>query len=206
MIRTKQELEFYILADRMMNRGVFHYSLLSRIKKIFISDHVMSFLEFMRKAEYYRGKHGIINRLCFYWNLIKYKKLGCKLGFSIGLSTLGYGVSIPHYGTIVVGLGNRIGKYAVLHTSTCITAMGSIIGDGLNLSTRSIITKKVILGNYITICANSVVNTDFLVDNKLIGGGIACCIKDYPEWYVNDGPIYLNRVKRIETLREKMKL
>ena len=52
MIRTKQELEFYILADRMMNRGVFHYSLLSRIKKIFISDHVMSFLEFMRKAEY----------------------------------------------------------------------------------------------------------------------------------------------------------
>lgn len=33
MIRTKQELEFYILADRMMNRGVFHYSLLSRIKK-----------------------------------------------------------------------------------------------------------------------------------------------------------------------------
>lgn len=84
--------------------------------------------------------------------------------------------------------------------------MGSIIGDGLNLSTGSIITKKVILGNYITICANSVVNTDFLVDNKLIGGGIACCIKDYPEWYVNDGPIYLNRVKRIETLREKMKL
>lgn len=28
MIRTKQELEFYILADRMMNRGVFHYSFL----------------------------------------------------------------------------------------------------------------------------------------------------------------------------------
>jgi len=206
MIRTKRELYFYILADRMMNRGVFHYSLSDKIKKIFIPDYIMSFLESMRKAEYYKGKHGIINKLYFYLSSIKYNKLGYKLSFSIGLNTLGYGVSIPHYGTIIIGKKNSIGKYAVLHTNTCITSMGTIIGDGLNLSTGSIITKKIILGNYITICANSIINNDFETDRKLIGGNIAKYIKDYPEWYLNDGMTYLNRVKEIEALREKMKL
>lgn len=206
MIRTKRELELYILADRMINRGVFHYSLLHRIKKIFIPDYVMSFLESMRRAEYYKEQHGVINKLCFYWNSIKFNKLGYKLGFSIGLNTLSYGVSIPHYGTIIVGKENSIGKYAVLHTSTCITSMGSIIGDGLNLSTGSVITKKVMLGNYITTCANSIINNNFLTDRKLIGGSVAQYIKDYQEWYVNDGPIFLNRVEQIEALREKLKL
>ncbi len=48
--------------------------------------------------------------------------LGMKLGYSIGYKCFSYGLVLPHYGTIVVGNSNRIGKYAVLHTSTCITA------------------------------------------------------------------------------------
>lgn len=42
---------------------------------------------------------------------------------------------IPHYGTIVVGGTNIIGNFAVLHTSTYITANHKIIGNGLYLST-----------------------------------------------------------------------
>lgn len=60
---------------------------------------------------------------------------GMKLGFTIAENVFGYGLVIPHYGTIVVGSGNRIGNYAVLHTSTCITAGKKNIGDGLYLST-----------------------------------------------------------------------
>lgn len=52
---------------------------------------------------------------------MKQRKLGIKLGFSIACDTYDYGLVISHYGTIVVGNGNKIGNYAVLHTSICIT-------------------------------------------------------------------------------------
>lgn len=58
-----------------------------------------------------------------------------KLGFTISENVFGYGLVIPNYGTIVVGSGNQIGNYSVLHTSTCISAGRKRIGDGLYLST-----------------------------------------------------------------------
>lgn len=55
------------------------------------------------------------------WNIImmtyecyKVAKLGVKCGFSIGQNSLGYGVVIPHYGTIAINSETRIGNYAVI--------------------------------------------------------------------------------------------
>ena len=53
-----------------------------------------------------------------YYYKYRFRKLGMKLGFTISENVFGYGLVIPHYGTIVVGSGNRVGNYAVLHTST----------------------------------------------------------------------------------------
>ena len=79
-----------------------------------------------------------------------------KLGFSISENVFGYGLVIPHYGTIVVGSGNHIGNYAVLHTSTCVTAGNKIIGDGMYLSTGAKVLGDIELGNFTTIGANAV--------------------------------------------------
>lgn len=62
--------------------------------------------------------------------------MGIKLGFSIGYDVFGYGLHIPHYGTIVVNGICKIGNYAVLHTSTCIGGAGKVIGDGKLYSDR----------------------------------------------------------------------
>lgn len=62
------------------------------------------------------------------------------MGITIVYNVFGYGLVIPHYGTIVVGESNNIGNYAVLHTSTCISSNGKIIGNGLYLSTGAKIT------------------------------------------------------------------
>ena len=123
------------------------------------------------------------------------------LGFSIGCDTLGYGVKIPHYGTIVIGESNRIGNYAVLHTSTCISDNGKIIGDGLYLSTGAKITSKIKLGNNISIGANSLVNKDCEQDNVLLGGMPAKVIRQEDAWYIRDS--YEDRVEMIEKLKEK---
>lgn len=88
---------------------------------------------------------------------MRFFRLSRKLGFSIGYDACDYGSVISHYGIIVVGNTNRIGPYATLHTSTCITDTGRRIGKGLLLSTDAKIT-GVKCWVIISLCAaNSVV-------------------------------------------------
>ena len=139
-ILTKDELAFFIKADYMMNRGYFKPSLIKRIVECFYPDYIMDYLVALRKFSYYINNRNIFNLpFYFYWKL-KHRNLGVKLGFSIEPNVVGYGLSIPHYGTIVVGAPNEIGNYAVLHTCTVITGNGKTIGDALYLGTGAKIT------------------------------------------------------------------
>ena len=108
------------------------------------------------------------------------------MGFSIGYNVFGYGLFIPHYGTIVVGGTNKIGNYAVLHTSICISDNGKEIGDAFYCATGVKMTSKLTLGNNISVGANSLVNKSFITNNVLIGGVPAKVIKEEAPWYIRD--------------------
>ena len=203
IITSRKILKFCLQADRMRNRGKFKRTLYDRIRELILPDHVMSFLYYMRKCSYYRHGGGILSRIMYAYNMRQYCRLGEKLGFSIGCDSLGYGVVIPHYGTIVVGGAPRIGNYAVLHTSTCISDNKKMIGDGLYLSTGAKITSEITLGNNISIGANSVVNKSYTDDNALIAGTPAQYIKDKDPWYEGK---YLWRKEQVEMLKRKMNI
>lgn len=208
MIKTKKELKFYIMADRIMNGYNPNNSIKSKITDavLGIGGSVL-FLKYMRKVDYYSHQTGFLNKLKYYYNFRKYNKISLRLGYDICPDCFGYGLVLPHTGTKVVGGGNRIGNYAVLHTSTCITAGNKVIGDGLYLSAGAKIIKDVHLGNNVTISVNTVVNKDFPDDNSLLIGMPAQMIKtSYPAWYERDGGQYAERVKRIEALKNKMNL
>ena len=53
MINSKAELQFYICADSMMNRGYFKKSLLMKVVSLIHPDWIMEYLTALRKAEYY---------------------------------------------------------------------------------------------------------------------------------------------------------
>ena len=213
IIKTKKELKFVLQADKIMNGigGGFY----GKIRRFLSPDYISSFLVEMRKTSYYKHQKGLLNRLLLGYHFAKYEKLGLKLGFTIGCDALGYGVVIPHYGTIVVGNTNRIGNYAVLQTSICISSNGKIIGDGLYMGTGAKITSKVRLGNNISVGANSLVNKDCLQDNVLLGGMPAKVIKSEETWYIRDSHIqnkgafgvysetFAQKVERVETLRKQ---
>lgn len=201
-IKNKKELDFCIMADRMMNRGKFCWSFKDRFKMIFFPDYLMKYLRIMRLLSYY--ENGKKNKFLYILALRKFRKLGVKLGFSIGWNCLGYGVVIPHYGTIVIGPSNRIGNYSVIHTSTCISDNGKDIGDGLYLSTGAKITSKVQLGRNISVGANSLVNKSYLGNNALIGGVPAIYLKAKDAWYSQDLQKYGERVKLIEELKKSL--
>ena len=202
MIKSKKELSFYIMADTMMNKGYFRPSLKERIKRFFVEDDILTFLRLMRKCQYYSQLGGV--KYIFY--RIKYSKLSKKLGFSIGYDTFGYGLVIPHYGTIVVGSSNKCGNYCVLHTSTCITDNGKTIGNAFYLSTGAKVTSKIEIGDNVSVGANSVVNKSFKEGNIMIAGAPARQIKPMDAWYIRDGKSYVDKVKAVESLKIKMEL
>lgn len=202
-IKNKKELRFCIMADRMMNRGRFKNSWKDNLRNIFLPDDIMSYLESMRRLSYHKNGVGVFHKVIYALCLRKNVRLGEKLGFSIGIHSLGYGVVIPHYGTIVVGGAPRIGNYAVLHTSTCITDNKKIIGDCLYLATGAKITSEITLGNNISVGANSVVNNSYPGSNALIAGTPASYIKDKEPWFEGK---YLLRYQQVENLKNKMGL
>ena len=112
------------------------------------------------------------------------------------------GLVIPHYGTIVVGEGNKIGKYCVLHTCTCIIVANRTIGDGFYLSKGATLVHDFYLGNNVTVAANSLVNgkNDEKYDCVLMAGSPAKVICQREAWYNTDGERWEKRVEESEKI------
>lgn len=204
MIQSKKHLRFYLKADMMMNRGYFKTPFRIWLQELLSPDYTMKFLKAMRKVQYYSHCNVTGGWIFLIINKIQFFRLSRKLGFSIGYDVCDYGLVIPHHGTIVVGNTNRIGPYAVLHTSTCITDTGRKIGKGLSLSTGAKITGGEVLGDHITVAANSVVTRSFAEGNALLVGIPAFKKRGYTDWYSSLTGEWKRRVDEVENLKIKM--
>ncbi len=115
-----------------------------------------------------------------------------------------YGLVLPHYGTIVVGSGNKVGPYAVIHTGACITTGKKAIGSGFYLSTGAKILKDVKIADNVSVGCNAVVYHDIKCSNSFVAGNPAQVIKESQAWYVRDGKEYCNRVTLCEKYKKEL--
>ena len=199
MIHTRKELRFFLMADRMMNRGTFSRSLGQRIRDIILPDYFMKYLVTMRKLSYYKHKG---NPIWMYYHR-RYQKLGLRTGFSIGPDVFGYGLILPHYGTVIIGAKNTIGNYAFIHACTCITSTEQVIGDNLFLSVGAKIISAQKLGNNVTVAANAVVTKSFPEDNVLLAGMPAVVKGSRDPWFVGH-ETFVERRNKCEELRQQL--
>lgn len=178
MIKNHKDYLAYINADALANskqtRG--------RIKAIIFPDLIWLFIKALRKSECHKNQSGIVHKLLFVWYYSRYRKLGYKLGFSIPLNVFGPGISIPHYGTIVVNGNSRIGKNCRIHASVNIGASGGsnfspVIGDNVYLGPGSILFGEIVIANNVTVAANATVYKSFEEENITIGGTPATLLK-----------------------------
>lgn len=197
MIQTKKELKKYLAADFIMNYG--DYTLKNRLKCFLEKNLILKYLKMLRILEFKKNNHSRF--LKFY--KIKLEKIGYKTGFSISPNVLGYGVVIPHYGTIVVGPGNTIGNYCVLHTSTCIGGGKRVIGEAFYLSSGAKVFKNQRICDNVSLAANSLLDKDADIPNSLYGGMPAKFIKKTEPWYIRDGDFYYKLVKKCDALFSK---
>ena len=194
MIQSKQDYEFYLKQDKIMNGWPVHQSLSSRIKNIIFPNPIQKFLSLLRKAEYYTN--------CRKYNVIscgivrsKLRKQGLKLGFYIPLNTFGPGLSLPHTGTIVVNGNTKVGANCRLHVCVNIGANGGEekvpqIGDNVYIGPGAILFGDISIADNVTIGANATVNKSCNQQHVVLAGSPASIVKEnYPNW------IELNKVK-----------
>lgn len=185
MIKTRQDLIQYLEEDKKALGIKENFSF--KLKQLIFPDRIYHFQKTLRYTEYYfnRSIEGSYQyKILSLIYRLSLRKKSLRLGFSIPLNAFGPGLSIAHYGTIVVNSATKVGKNCRLHVCVNIGASAGSkkapkIGDNVYIAPGCKIFGDIEIADNITISANSVVNKSFLQPNVLIGGVPAKILKDY---------------------------
>ena len=136
-------------------------------------------------VEYFSNcKNSIFSRVMLYFISRSFFRISMKLGFSIPINVFEPGLSIPHYGTIIVNPSASIGCNCRLHTGVTIGAnSGSskspTIGKNCYIGPGAKIFGDISIADNVVIGANSVVNKSITESNIAVAGVPAKKVKDF---------------------------
>jgi serine O-acetyltransferase len=175
VIKSRADLSAYLEADRIAlghrpRGGARIFNVVWRYQRI------------LRHLEY-RINSGA-NPISVIVARLLHRRLGRQLGFTIPPNVFGPGLSIAHYGTIVVNPGARIGANCRLHVDVNIgTAAGEqtaapTIGDNCYIGPGAKLFGPIEIGPGTAIGANAVVAQSFPAGNITLGGVPARQISD----------------------------
>ena len=159
--------------------------------KALFKDPISRFHLYLRLTEYLATKKRsklVFSPLYFFikW---RFQSLSARLGFSIPENTLGKGVYLPHYGTIVVNSRAYVGDYSVLNVGVVLgrhpssKAAVPTLGQGVFVGPGVKIFGDTHIGSNSVIGANSVVSSE--VPAKQLWAGSPASFKrviDLPEY------------------------
>lgn len=188
MIQSKQDYKYYLQQDLIAN-SITHISLFRRVAEYLLcQDTIYRFVLTLRKLEYLTNCPSIFNRLSWLLTKRRFNRLSLKLGFSIPINVCGPGLSLPHYGTIVISTHAKIGCFCRIHAGVNIGASAgqteaADIGDCVYIGPGSILIGNITIPSHSTIGANSTVNKSFENEYTVIAGSPAkICKTDYNDW------------------------
>ncbi len=174
-IQSREDYLLFLEADKYA-LGINTSSMKMKLKRLLFPNYVWNFQKCLRKAEYYQNsKSGLLSKIIFAITMKRYALLSVKLGFDIPLNTFGPGLSIPHYGTIVVNHNVRVGANCRLHVCTNIGASAGVdkapqLGDNCYIGPGAKLYGDISLPDNVIIGANSTVNKTFTESGISIAG------------------------------------
>jgi len=178
MIESRKDYLSYLEKDRLA------LAQLRKKPKLF-GDEVWKFQRLLRRIEYYTNcRRSLFWKPNFLFLKFRFRRLSIRLSFDIPCNVFGPGLSIAHYGTIVVNGAARIGANCRIHTCVNIgtkaghTYLAPKIGDNVYIGPGVKIFGPIEIANGIAIGANSVVNKSFEEPNISIAGVPARKISD----------------------------
>ena len=178
MIQSKADLKHYLEQDRIALYK-------TRKRPRIAGDEIWQYEILLRKTEYYMNcKKDPLGKAAAVWLHYRLRKMGRKLcGFHIPPNAFEEGLSIAHWGPIVVHPSAHIGKNCRIHQCVTIGAtngqtQAATIGDNCFIGPCSSVIGNITIGNDIAIGANSVVTKSFADDGITIAGTPAKKISD----------------------------
>jgi len=176
MIRTYKDYKFYLEADRIALKKN-SLSIKNRIRQFILPDYIWRFQKCLRKYEYKKncGQRSLFHKLSLFFTYRQFRNLSLKLGFSIPANVFGPGLSIAHYGTIVVNHNARIGANCRIHACVNIGASGGspeapYLGDNIYIGPGAKLFGRISIASNTVIAANAVVNKSFEESDYILGG------------------------------------
>ena len=185
MIKTKEDLKFYLKEDAKANR-IDNKSLLKYLMRLFIGSeaaHVYKYLKILRHCEYHCNNDGFFHKMMYRYYKVRLHRLGFKYNIRIPENICGYGLAILH----IAGGGclinaKKVGNNVKIQTGVL---MGNTnhsedekptIGNNVGFGPGAKVLGKVTIGDNSFIAANAVVVKD-MPANAVIGGVPAKVIK-----------------------------
>lgn len=160
----------------------------SLIYKI-IKPTAYAFLLSLRRLEYHYNTPGIWHKIILPYVYYRYLKASQKAGISISKNSCEKGLTLYHFGSIVVNAATRIGRNCCIMNNVNIGAnAGSSkapkIGNNVYIGPGAVIYGDIEIADGCYIGANAVVNRSFLEPNSVIAGVPAKVIKyDSENWW-----------------------
>jgi len=162
MIESREAYQYYIRQDQLaLGRKN------DRRPRLF-GDEIWRFEILLRKVEYDRNcRRGFAAKLIGKYHKFRFHRLSVKLGFTIPPNVFGEGLSIPHYGTIVVHGNVRAGKNCRLQEGVTIGATNgsheaAVIGDNCYFGSGAKVIGAVHIADDVAVGANAVVTRDIV--------------------------------------------
>lgn len=161
MIQSKEEYRFYLEADRTALG-------FDRRRPRLFQDEVWKFERLLRATEYVENcKKDLLHKIYLYYLRFRLHSLSLKLGFAIPRNAFGPGLSIAHYGPIIVNSGVEVGSNCRIHHCVTIgTKAGTDrsaprIGNNVFIGPGAVIVNPIRIADDIAIGANSYVGKSF---------------------------------------------
>lgn len=165
-IKNRSDLTYFLEAD-LRAAGLSSWTFMSR----FIYP-VVHFQRCLRKFELMYNRSPRWMRFYVLLRRFRLRRQAIRLGFTIPPNVFGPGLSIAHWGTIVVNDKARIGARCRIHPGTAIgerDGLAPTIGDDCYIGPGAKLFGPIRLGNNVKIGANAVVNKSFGDGAILVG-------------------------------------
>ena len=157
MISSRKDLTEYLKQDKKA------LGMESKSRPSRFGDDVWRFEILMRKTEYHVNcSRTPVGKLIALWYRFRFLRRSVKLGFGIPLNVFGPGLSIAHYGALVVNSKARVGRNCRIHAMVVIGATGGnpkapVIGDNVYIGAGAKIIGDIHIADDVAIGANAVV-------------------------------------------------
>jgi serine O-acetyltransferase len=179
MIKSKADYTRYLEADKRE----LHVS--DSFRDRFFHE-IWNYQKLLRRLEYYINcRHDLFGRIYCLYLRFRFKSASIRLGFSISPNSCGAGLSLGHYGDIVINGKARLGANCTvagagsLIGEHLLSGEAPIIGDNCYIGAGAKVIGGVRIAEGVTIAANAVVTRDVTESYITVGGIPAVKISDY---------------------------